>query len=232
MLNNINLSRVLFLDIETVPEKYNYKELNNNKKNIWEEKFGGEKDYPKSSMHAEFGKIVCISVGFFDLKTSKKRSFRIKSFIGEEIEILGNFKTLCDSHFHLKSSLLCAHNGREFDFPFIARRMIINKVKLPKILDMHEKKPWEIPHLDTLYLWKFGDYKSSISLRLLSEVLGLSSKKIKLHGKEIANKFYLEKQIDKIVEYCENDVLVLSQVILRFRNDTLLKDEEVVFLKN
>ena len=110
--------------------------------------------------------------------------------------------------------------------------MIINKIKLPKILDMHQKKPWEIPHLDTLHLWKFGDYKSSISLRLLSEVLGLSSKKIKLHGKEIASKFYLEKQIDQIVEYCENDVLVLSQVILRFRNDPLLKDEEVVFLKN
>jgi hypothetical protein len=97
---------------------------------------------------------------------------------------------------------------------------------------MHEKKPWEIPHLDTLYLWKFGDYKSSISLGLLSEVLGLNSKKIKLQGKEIASKFYLEKQIDKIVEYCENDVLVLSQVILRFRNDPLLQDEEVVFLKN
>jgi uncharacterized protein YprB with RNaseH-like and TPR domain len=127
---------------------------------------------------------------------------------------------------------LCAHNGREFDFPFIARRMIINKIKIPKILDMHEKKPWEIPHLDTLYLWKFGDYKSSISLGLLSEVLGLNSKKIKLQGKEIASKFYLEKQIDKIVEYCENDVLVLSQVILRFRNDPLLQDEEVVFLKN
>ena len=232
MLNNINLSRVLFLDIETVPETYNYKRLNNNKKKIWIEKYGGEKEYPKSSVLAEFGKIICISVGFFDLKIPKKRSFRIKSFIGEETEILENFKDLCDSHFHSKNSLLCAHNGREFDFPFIARRMIINKIKLPKILDMHEKKPWEIPHLDTLYLWKFGDYKSSISLRLLAEVLGVSSKKNKLQGKEIADKFYLQKQINKIVEYCENDVLILSQVILRFRNDPLLKVEEVVFLKN
>ena len=232
MLKNINLSRVLFLDIETVPETYNFKELNSGKKEIWKEKYGGDKEYPKSSMLAEFGKIICISVGFFNLKNSKKRSFRIKSFIGEEIEILENFKILCNLHFHLKSSLLCAHNGREFDFPFIARRMIINKIKIPKILDMHEKKPWEIPHLDTLYLWKFGDYKSSISLKLLSEVLGLSSKKIKLQGKEIANKFYLERQIDKIVEYCENDVLILSQVVLRFRNDRLLEDEEVVFLKN
>ena len=232
MLKNINLSRVLFLDIETVPEKYNYKELNSNKKKIWKEKYGGEKEYPKSGMLAEFGKIICISVGFFDLKTSKKRSFRVKSFIGKEIEILKNFKDLCDSHFYLKSSLLCAHNGREFDFPFVARRMIINKIILPKILDMHEKKPWEIPHLDTLYLWKFGDYKSSISLRLLSEVLGLNSKKIKLQGKQIAYKFYIEKQIDEIVEYCENHVLVLSQVILRFRNDPLLEDEEVFFLKN
>ena len=136
MLNNINLSRVLFLDIETVPETYNYKRLNNNKKKIWEEKYGGEKEYPKSSVLAEFGKIICISVGFFDLKIPKKRSFRIKSFIGEETEILENFKDLCDSHFHSKSSLLCAHNGREFDFPFIARRMIINKIKLPKILDI------------------------------------------------------------------------------------------------
>jgi|TARA_A200000113_G_scaffold200805_1_gene194197 DNA polymerase elongation subunit (family B) len=232
MLKNINLSKVLFLDIETVPETYNFKKLNSGKKQIWNEKHGGEKEYPKSSMLSEFGKIICISVGFFNLKTSKRRSFRVKSFIGEEIEILENFKTLCDSHFHLKSSLLCAHNGREFDFPFIARRMIINKVKLPKILDMHEKKPWEIPHLDTLYLWKFGDYKSSISLRLLSEVLGLDSKKNKLKVKNIADMFYLEKKINKIVEYCENDVLTLSQVILRFRNDPELKDEEVIFLKN
>ena len=232
MLKNINLSKILFLDIETVPETYNFKELNSGKKEIWKEKYGGDKEYPKSSMLAEFGKIICISVGFFDLKTSKKRSFRVKSFVGEEIEILENFKTLCDSHFHLKSSLLCAHNGREFDFPFIARRMIINKIKLPKILDMQEKKPWEIPHLDTLYLWKFGDYKSSISLRLLSEVLGLNSKKIKLKGKNIADTFYLEKQINKIVEYCENDVLILSRVILRFRNEPILKDKEVVFLKN
>ena len=109
--------------------------------------------------------------------------------------------------------------------------MIINKINYQKFL-ICIKKTLEIPHLDSLHLWKFGDYKSSISLRLLSEVLGLSSKKIKLHGKEIASKFYLEKQIDQIVEYCENDVLVLSQVILRFRNDPLLKDEEVVFLKN
>ena len=232
MLKNINLSKVLFLDIETVPETYNFKKLNSGKKQIWNEKHGGEKEYPKSSMLSEFGKIICISVGFFNLKTSKRRSFRVKSFIGEEIEILENFKTLCDSHFHLKSSLLCAHNGREFDFPFIARRMIINKVKLPKILDMHEKKPWEIPHLDTLYLWKFGDYKSSISLRLLSEVLGLDSKKNKLKVKNMADMFYLEKKINKIVEYCENDVLTLSQVILRFRNDPELKDEEVIFLKN
>ena len=232
MLKNINLSRVLFLDIETVPEIYNFKELSSGKKKIWKEKYGGKNEYTKSGMLAEFGKIICISVGFFDLKNSKKRSFRVKSFIGKEIEILENFKTLCDSHFHLKSSLLCAHNGREFDFPFIARRMIINKIKLPKILDMHEKKPWEIPHLDTLYLWKFGDYKSSISLGLLSEILGLNSKKIKLKGKQIADKFYLEKQINKIVEYCENDVLILSQVILRFRNEPTLKDEEVVFLKN
>ena len=232
MLKNINLSKILFLDIETVPETYNFKELSSGKKEIWKEKHGGGKEYPKSSMLAEFGRIICISVGFFDLKTSKKRSFRVKSFVGKEIEILENFKTLCDSHFHLKSSLLCAHNGREFDFPFIARRMIINKIKLPKILDMQEKKPWEIPHLDTLYLWKFGDYKSSISLRLLSEVLGLNSKKIKLKGKNIADTFYLEKQINKIVEYCENDVLILSRVILRFRNEPILKDKEVVFLKN
>ena len=172
MLKNINLSRVLFLDIETVPEKYNYKELNSNKKKIWEEKYGGEKEYPKSSMLAEFGKIICISVGFFDLKTSKKRSFRVKSFIGEEIEILQNFKNLCDSHFYLKSSLLCAHNGREFDFPFIARRMIINKIKLPKILDMHEKKPWEIPHLDTLYLWKLETTKVQYHLDFFPKFWG------------------------------------------------------------
>ena len=235
----MKLENILFLDIETVPQHPTFDDLSEETQGLFADKTKYQRKdtpvadfYERAGIWAEFGKIICISVGYFTSVQSKSRQFRITTFKGDEVDLLSGFSTLVNNHFSKAYHRLCAHNGKEFDFPYIARRMTVHQLELPRAFQIAGKKPWEVPHLDTLELWKFGDYKSSISLRLLSEVLGLSSKKIKSQGKEIANKFYLEKQIDKIVEYCENDVFVLSQVILRFRNDPLLKDEEVVFLKN
>ena len=153
--------------------------------------------YERAGIWAEFGKIVCISVGFFDTSTPNSKQLRIKSFAGEEENILKQFKQLCDEHFYLKSHLLCAHNGKEFDFPYIARRMVIHRINLPKILNLFGKKPWEVQHLDTLQLWKFGDYKHYTSLALLAEIFGIPTPKDDIDGSDVAHVYYQEKNLDR-----------------------------------
>jgi len=122
---------------------------------------------------------------------------------------------------------LCAHNGKEFDFPFMARRMIVHKIELPQKLNLFGKKPWEVPHLDTLELWKFGDYKHYTSLKLLTSILGIPSPKDDIDGSEVAQVYYQEKNMDRIVKYCEKDTIVVAQVLLRFNNEALLNDEDI-----
>ena len=237
MLSNLDLAKILFLDIETVPEEENYQALSSTRQALWEKKtsyqrkeeHSAEDFYERAGIWAEFGKIVCISVGFFDTSTSK-RSFRIKSFSGEENKLLSAFKQLCDEHFYLKSNLLCAHNGKEFDFPYLARRMVIHGIELPRVLDLFGKKPWEVPHLDTLQLWKFGDYKHFTSLALLTEILGIPSPKDDIDGSDVARVYYEEKNLPRIVRYCEKDVLSLAQVILRFLRAPLLEEDQIVWL--
>lgn len=240
MLNNLDLSKILFLDIETVPEEPAFDQLSDYKQQLWEEKsryqrkdeISAEDFYERAGIWAEFGKIVCISVGFFDTSIPQHRCFRIKSFSGEEKQMLKEFKQLCDNHFYLKSHLLCAHNGKEFDFPYIARRMIIHRVDLPKVLQLVGKKPWEVQHLDTLQMWKFGDFKHYTSLKLLAEILGLPSPKNDINGSEVAQVYYGEKNLDRIVRYCEKDVMTLAQVFLRFMGKPLLKKNDIVWLSN
>ena len=135
---------------------------------------------------------------------------------------------MLSEHFNKPQHVLCAHNGKEFDFPFIARRMIINGIKLPYKLDLFGKKPWEIPHLDTLELWKFGDYKHFTSLKLLTKILNIPSPKTDIDGSQVRDVYYLEKDITRIVEYCERDVVAVAQIVLRLRNEALLLNEEVV----
>ncbi len=237
MLNNIDLRKILFLDIETVPEVYHYEELNASKQILWEEKTAYQRKdeisasdfYERAGIWAEFGKIVCISVGFFDTNTPDLQ-FRIKSFSGEEEKILLEFKALCDTYFQLKTHRLCAHNGKEFDFPFLARRMVIHRIELPKVLQLFGKKPWEVAHLDTLQLWKFGDYKHYTSLKLLAEILGIPSPKDDIDGSDVARVFYEEKNCDRIVHYCEKDVLTLAQVFLTFLRKPHLEEDQIVWL--
>ena len=163
MLSKNNLTKILFLDIETVPEEENFDQLSPYKKELWAQKSAyqrkedesPEEFYERAGIWAEFGKIVCISVGYFVIQNSE-RNFRIKTFFGDEKQLLTEFKELLDNHFNLKTHLLCAHNGKEFDFPYIAKRMIINNISLPKSLNLFGKKPWEIPHLDTMHLCSYA----------------------------------------------------------------------------
>lgn len=238
MLRNLDLAKILFLDIETVPEQEHFQELSPLRQSLWEQKTAYQRSedqspeefYERAGIWAEFGKIVCISVGFFDISSPTNKQFRIKSFAGKEIDILTQFKSLCDEHFFLKSHLLCAHNGKEFDFPYLARRMVIHRISLPKILNLFGKKPWEVQHLDTMQLWKFGDYKHYTSLALLAEIFGIPTPKDDINGSDVARVYYQEKDLDRIVRYCEKDVLTLAQVFLTFMNQPLLEENQLVWL--
>ena len=235
MLQKIKLEHIIFLDIETVPEFENFNDLDEEKKLLWESKtqyqrkddFTAKQFYDRAGIWAEFGKIVCISVGFFNFK-NKNRSFRLTTFKGEERDLLQEFSFLLEEHFSKPQHLLCAHNGKEFDFPFIARRMLIHNLPLPTKLNLFGKKPWEVPHLDTLELWKFGDYKHYTSLKLLTNVLKIPSPKDDISGSDVRDVFYLEKDIARIVDYCEKDVLAIAQVILKLRQENLLQASEVI----
>jgi uncharacterized protein YprB with RNaseH-like and TPR domain len=234
MLQKINLENILFLDIETVPEKENFEDLDNAKKELWDQKsryqrkddYTPEEFYDRAGIWAEFGTIVCISVGYFNLNGDSK-TFRVTSFQGDELKLLKEFKNLLNSHFNQPKHLLCAHNGKEFDFPYIARRMIIHGISLPYKLDLFGKKPWEVPHLDTMELWKFGDYKHYTSLKLMAHILGIPSPKEDIDGSMVRDVFYEEKDIDRIVNYCELDVVTTAQVFLKMRNDPVLNDNEI-----
>ena len=232
----INLKEILFLDIETVPEFENWKDLSKETQELFDKKthyqrkeeFTAEEFYDRAGIWAEFGKIICITVGYF-VEIKKKKQLRLTSFFGDdESKILIDFKELLDKHFNDKNNVLCAHNGKEFDFPFIARRMIIHQIQLPKKLNLFGKKPWEVPHLDTLDLWKFGDYKHYTSLKLLTSILGIPSPKDDIDGSEVSDVYYKQKNIDRIVSYCEKDTIAVAQIILRFNNEKTLSEKDII----
>jgi len=236
MNTKLNFENILFLDIETVPEVENFSDLTEEKQELFaaktqyqrKEEFAPGDFYDRAGIWAEFGKIVCISVGYFTNFISEDRKFRVTSFFGEETQILNDFKNLLNKHFNKPEHLLCAHNGKEFDFPYIARRMIINQIPLPEKLNLFGKKPWEIAHLDTMDLWRFGDYKHYTSLKLLTSILGIPSPKDDISGSEVGAVFYKEKNIQRIVIYCEKDTIAIAQLLLRFNNEPLIEDLNIV----
>lgn len=237
MIAKLDLEHILFLDIETVPETQKYSDLDPIKQELWDLKskyqrkddFTAEEFYDRAGIWAEFGKIICVSVGYFKFQ-GDIRTFRVTSFHGEEAYILKDFKNLLITHFSQTKHLLCAHNGKEFDFPYLARRMIIHGIELPYKLNLFGKKPWEVPHLDTLELWKFGDYKTYTSLKLLTNVLGIPSPKDDIDGSEVFRVYYEEQDIDRIISYCEKDTIAVAQILLRLRGDELLHDNEIVHI--
>ncbi len=224
MLDNIKPEDVLFIDIETVPAVPSYDMLESAMQLLWDKKSKqfktpeqtSEEVYERAGIYSEFGKIICISVGL--IKEKNPFSFRLKSFFGDdEKKVLTDFSVMLEKYSkNNKEVVLCAHNGKEFDFPYIARRMIINGIIIPEILDNAGKKPWEIKLLDTMDLWKFGDYKNYASLDLLTTILGIPTPKDDIDGSMVAGIYYNEKDLLRIVKYCEKDVLAIAQVLLRY----------------
>lgn len=236
MLAHINLQQVLFLDIETVPQYQNFEEMPEYLQKLWDKKSSGirketsvEEFYNKAGIWAEFGKIVCISIARikFDSNTPQ---LRIKSFFGsDEKEILTQFLEILNKL--PQKVLLCAHNGKDFDFPYICRRLLINALPIPSILNITGKKPWEINHLDTLELWRFGDFKHYISLDLLANILGIESPKAMVDGSMVKDLFYLEKDLEKIANYCQLDVQTIAQILLKLKGKPLIKDYDIEIVK-
>ena len=235
MIEKIRLDNILFIDIETVPCENNFGELDAEMQELWDLKtqyqrkddFTPEEFYDRAGIWAEFGKIICISAGYFTTKADV-RNFRVTSFFGDEVKILNDFNNLINNHFNLTQHVLCGHNVKEFDIPFLARRMIINQISIPQKLNLFGKKPWEIPHLDTLELWKFGDYKNFTSLKLLTKILGIPSPKGDIDGSQVGHVYYVDKDIDRIITYCEKDVIAVAQIFLRFRKEDLLVEDEII----
>lgn len=237
MIEKINLENILFLDIETVPEEENFNVLDEEKKHLFDlktqyqrkEEYSPEEFYDRAGIWAEFGKIICISVGYFTFK-GDIRHFRVTTFWGEEKKILTDFSNLLNTYFNQPQHIMCGHNAKEFDFPFIARRMIINQIHIPNKLNLFGKKPWEVPHLDTMEMWKFGDFKHYTSLKLLTNVLNVPSPKDDISGSEVGHVYYVEKNIDRIITYCEKDVIAVAQIFLRLRREDLLIEEEIIHI--
>lgn len=238
MLEKLDLEKVLVLDIETVSQEPDFESLSEEWKALWELKSAhirGNQEatpselYSRAGIYAEFGKIICISVGIFRAYDDHYQ-FRVKSFYGDdEKKLLEEFAHLLDSRFHNPSFLLAAHNGKEFDFPYMARRMAIHGLQLPLLLDIPGKKPWEIPHLDTMELWKFGDYKNFTSLRLLAHVFDIPTPKDDIDGSQVGTVYWEEKNLERIRIYCQKDVITVAQLLLRFMRKPLLKEEAIIF---
>ncbi len=245
----LDITKVLFLDIETVCATSDFTELSNDMQELWTKKGARLLRKPleeindleemavlykdKAAIYSEFGKIVCISVGYLMRDKDKKLSIRLKSFANRDEKILlEEFAVLLNQHYtNLQNQYLCGHNIKEFDIPYICRRMVINQVRLPIMLQLYGKKPWETKHLlDTMVMWKFGDYKSYTSLKLLAGVLGFPSPKDDIDGSQVGRVFWEEDDLERIAVYCEKDVLATAQLMLKLLYMPILEEEQIHFL--
>ncbi len=237
MLYNLNIEDVLFLDIETVPQQPAYHELPENFKKLWDHKStyfrneeqGPEDVYERAGIYAEFGRIICISAGFV-VQKSGERFFRVKSFYDDdEKKLLSAFNNMLDKFTSHQGKCLCAHNGQEFDYPYIARRTLINGLKLPRILDIAGMKPWDVKDklMDTLQLWKFGDYKNYTSLSLLCAAFNIPTPKDDIDGSQVAQVYYEEGDLDRIIRYCEKDTLAVANLLLRYKGEAIIGMENM-----
>ncbi len=230
---------LLILDIETVPQMPHYEDLSPEWQQLWWDKISktvpenttpAEAYHLKAGILAEFGKVVCISTGFFFEDENKQLCFKIKSLSGhDEKALLEEFIQITGKFYQRNRQFeFAGHNIREFDIPYLCRRMLINRIPLPEYLQIHGAKPWEIRILDTLQWWKFGDFKNYISLHLLASVLDVPTSKTDMDGSMVQEVYYLQNDLPRIVEYCQRDIIVVANVVLRFKNKPLLRDEQVV----
>lgn len=231
MLENLKLSDVLFLDIETVPAAAEFGNLDEAFQKHWDKKsshFRAETEsasdvYQRAGIYSEFGKIICISVGFVH-----NNVFRVKSFYGDdEKNLLLSFSAMIAGWDKTGNKVLCGHNLKEFDVPYISRRMLVNGLQLPPAFDLAGKKPWEVKHIDTLELWKFGDYKNFTSLALLADLFNIPTPKDDIDGSQVYDVYYKENNLERIATYCEKDVLCVANLLLRFMGKPIINPENL-----
>ncbi len=234
MLKQLSDFQLLYLDIETTSAYPTYFDMPERIQALWDKKaksvnYKGDLKlmelFNRSGIYSEFGKIVCISVGYIN---KENMQLRIKSYYShQEKKLLLEFADLLNKYFNTNKHLLCAHNGKEFDFPYIARRMLVNGVALPKLLDIAGKKPWEVKHLDTMDLWKFGDYKHYTSLNLLTAIFDIPTPKDDIDGSQVGRVYWVEKNLERIAGYCQKDVLAVAQLFLRYKGEDLILPDNV-----
>ena len=234
MLEQYDLNNLMVLDIETVPQYSSFDQLPEHMQKLWDLKTQyqrkdetAEEFYGRAGIWAEFGKIICISVGIFT--KGRGTGLRVKSFAShDETEILIKFGDLLRSQ--PSTLVLCAHNGKEFDFPYICRRMLINSLQIPPQLEISGKKPWEVNHLDTMELWKFGDYKSYTSLNLLTAIFNIPTPKDDIDGSMVGHVYWNENDLERISIYCQKDVIATAQLIRRYRGESLIEDDLITLI--
>ena len=235
----MDLNRIMFLDIETVPGEARYDDLSDQMQMLWEKKAktmsefvnfsenSARELYNRAAIYAEFGKIVCISVGIFN-----NGKFLLHSFAGkDELSLLEDFVTRMGNWLNDPTRAICGHNAKEFDIPFIARRLLINGFKLPKMFDLSGKKPWEIPHLDTMDMWKFGDYKHFTSLELLASIFGIPTPKDDINGSQVGQVFWMDGDVERIATYCQKDVLTTARLYLKLAGTGMEIDDKIVEIR-
>ena len=235
MLETVDLQQIMVLDIETVSQKAAFDELPSHFRELWAHKVRNKLEadqtaadvYHNAGLYDEFGKIICISVGVFHQRQNRT-GFRLKSFAhAHERELLIGFSDLLQKQ--PANLMLCGHNGKAFDFPYLCKRLIINELPIPTQLDISGKKPWEIGHLDTMELWRFGDFRSYVSLNLIAAALGIPSPKDDINGEDVYRVYYEENDLERIRVYCEKDVLTTAQILRRLRNEPPIAQEAVSY---
>ncbi len=224
---------MLFLDIETAPQFPDYEKMDRVTKALWDKKASflkrsnddtAETLYARAGIYAEFGRIICICAGL-----TEKNCLDIYTFSGREEELILKRFTAFMLRNRQKYDCLCAHNGKEFDFPYLCRRLIVHQLPIPEILDTAGKKPWEIKHLDTMELWKFGDWKNYTSLALLTHILNIPSPKQEMDGGDVGRIFWQEKGLDRIASYCQQDVVAVFRLMQRYQGEALLNGQNINF---
>jgi len=222
-----NFKNTLFIDIETVSGSDNFSSISDKMKDFWVKKAKNlvnpanisleEMYFERAALYAEFGKIIVVGMGFLFVNKQGELSLKVKTIANsDEKELLVEFIDFINKTYKSRELTLVAHNGKEFDFPYLCRRMLANGLEIPKSLQLQGKKPWEIIHQDTMDMWKFGDRRSYSSLELLAELMGIEGAKIDLSGDRVNHVFYKEKDLDRIAAYCGDDVIIVAQLYLRF----------------
>ena len=233
-----NFKNTLFIDIETVSGSENFSSISDRMKDFWVKKAKNlanpanisfdEMYFERAALYAEFGKIIVVGMGFLFVNKQGELSLKVKTIANaDEKELLVEFIDFINKTYKSRELTLVAHNGKEFDFPYLCRRMLANRLEIPKSLQLQGKKPWEIIHQDTMEMWKFGDRRSYSSLELLAELMGIEGAKIDLSGDRVNHVFYKEKDLDRIAAYCGDDVIIVAQLYLRFHFLSIVEPQNI-----